>query len=86
MGCNYTPNHTTFKVWAPTACKVLLELEDLNGNVRFHSMLREDKGVWATNIYGDIVGYKYRYGVEIGGKIKLDATNCEIELMENIVE
>lgn len=70
LGCNYTSNHTTFKVWAPTACKVLLELEDPNGNVRFHSMLREDKGVWVINIYGDIVCYKYRYGVEIGGKIK----------------
>ena len=70
LGCNYNSRITRFKVWAPTAYNVILELEDLNGKVKFYTMTREDKGVWSIGINGDIEGFKYRYGVEIGGKIK----------------
>ena len=70
LGCTYNKNYSVFKVWAPTAYHVLLELEDYNGNIKYHTMIREDKGVWSVIINDDIEGYKYRYGVEIGGKIK----------------
>ncbi len=69
LGCIYTSRLTKFKVWAPTAHNVTLELEDLNGKIKYYSMIREDKGIWMINISGDIEGYKYRYGVEIGGKM-----------------
>ena len=70
LGCTYTQRLTKFKVWAPTAYHVILELEDLNGKIKYYTMIRQDKGVWVVNITGDIEGYKYRYGVDIGGKIK----------------
>jgi len=70
LGCVYNSRITRFKVWAPTAYHVILELEDLNGKIKYYTMNREDKGVWSIGINGDIEGFKYRYGVEIGGKIK----------------
>ena len=70
LGCFYSKEITSFKVWAPTAYHVLLELEDHNGNIQYYKMDREDKGVWVVKINGNIEGFKYRYGVEIGGKFK----------------
>ena len=70
LGCTYTQRLTKFKVWAPTSHQTILELEDLNGKIKFYPMIREEKGVWVVNITGDIEGYKYRYGVQIGGHLK----------------
>ena len=70
LGCSYNKEITIFKVWAPTAYHVLLELEDHNGNIQYYKMDREDKGVWVVKVNGNIEGFKYRYGVEIGGKFK----------------
>lgn len=70
LGCTYNQRLTKFKVWAPTAYHAILELEDLNGKIKYFPMIRENRGTWTINITGDIEGYKYRYGVEIGGKIR----------------
>lgn len=70
LGCTYNSRHSKFKVWAPTAYHVLLELEDFSGKIKYYTMNREEKGVWSIIVNGDVEGYKYRYGVEIGGKIK----------------
>ncbi|MDD5794446.1 MAG: type I pullulanase, partial [Clostridiales bacterium] len=76
LGCTYTKEKTTFKVWAPTASKVTLkryatgsdnaskeavEPKSL-GNVQ---MTKDDKtGVWTAVVEGDIKNTYYTYDVD----------------------
>ena len=71
LGAVYTKDKTTFKVWAPTATDVKLNLyEQGDGDnlIETIDMTAEDKGVWKAEKTGDLNGVYYTYTVKIGNK------------------
>lgn len=66
LGANYAKDKTVFKVWAPTASEMTLNLYD-NGektegeNVEQISMTLGEKGVWSVEKSGDLNGKYYTY-------------------------
>lgn len=82
LGCTYTKEATTFKVWSPEATKVTLKryatgsdgeagAKDL-GKVE---MTKGEKGVWSCTVPGDIVNTYYTYDTVVGGKTYTDAVD-----------
>lgn len=69
LGCTYTPNKTTFKVWAPTAFWIDLHLIR-NGHYHSIPMHRQEKGVFSLDVSGDLIGAKYTYMVRVNGEWK----------------
>ncbi len=67
LGPEYSPQATTFRVWAPTATQVELRLYQDPVNVHF--MQRQDRGVFALQIPGDLQGTAYTYVVHVEGRI-----------------
>lgn len=71
LGAVYTKEKTVFKVWAPTASEVSLNLyeqghgENLKETV---AMVSGEKGVWSCEKQGDLNGVYYTYSVKINGK------------------
>ncbi len=90
LGATYTPERTTFKVWAPAAKSVTLNryatgsdnetgAADL-GTVEMEKMMKDDAwtGVWQATVEGNIVNTYYTYTVttnRIGGPKKTFTTN-----------
>lgn len=73
LGCNYTPEKTTFKVWTPLASGVTLcRYERGNGGsvIEELPMSKGDKGVWSVTVNGDIVNTYYTYKVTVDGTTK----------------
>ncbi|MBQ4058476.1 MAG: type I pullulanase [Lachnospiraceae bacterium] len=73
LGCNYTPQSTTFKVWSPEASSVVLRrFRQGNGDNLIEEKVMEkgDKGVWSITINGDIVNTYYTYNVTVNGTTK----------------
>ncbi|MBO0725038.1 MAG: type I pullulanase [Blastocatellia bacterium] len=68
LGAIYTPEQTVFRVWAPTAGKVMLKLYDSpsGGRPRLLSMSRHRDGTWSTMLLGDWRGIYYTYSA--GGR------------------
>ena len=72
LGANYTSSKTTFKLWAPTAETVSVNLytsgtkgtEDLIKSV---AMTEGEKGVWSVTVDGDLNGKYYTYSVKVDG-------------------
>ncbi|MBQ4128426.1 MAG: type I pullulanase [Ruminococcus sp.] len=75
LGAIYTKESTQFKVWAPTASQVVLNLyttgsdeeegaHDL-GNYEMEKLIEGDKftGVWTTTVKGDLLNVYYTYSV-----------------------
>ncbi|MBD5135127.1 MAG: type I pullulanase [Lachnospiraceae bacterium] len=70
LGCTYTPEKTTFKVWSPEATSVVLcRFEKGNGGSAIEevAMTKGDKGVWSAVVTGDIVNTYYTYKVTVNG-------------------
>lgn len=70
LGCTYTPEKTTFKVWTPEASSVVLcRYEKGNGGsvIEEVPMTKGDKGVWSVTITGNIVNTYYTYKVTVNG-------------------
>ncbi len=68
LGCMYTPEKTTFKVWSPEASSVVLcRFEAGNGGSTISEtpMTKGDKGVWSAEVTGDIVNTYYTYKVTV---------------------
>ena len=63
LGASYSPQATDFKLWAPISEKVLLHLED-----QIISLQRQDRGVWHTQVLGDLEGKAYYYIHKVNGK------------------
>ena len=63
LGCTYYEDHSVFKVWAPTASKVILELVDRNNKElsSLHYMKRTENGVYEVNVAGNLEGKRYVY-------------------------
>ncbi|MDE6620180.1 MAG: type I pullulanase [Lachnospiraceae bacterium] len=71
LGAVYTKEKTGFKVWAPTASEVSLNLyEQGDGNnlIETIPMTLGDKGVWSCEKQGDLNGVYYTYSIKIGNK------------------
>jgi len=70
LGSTYTPEATTFKVWAPTSSKVTLKLYD-SGDVdadktaksTVDMKLDKSTGVWSVKVDGDIKNTYYTYDI-----------------------
>ncbi len=60
LGCTFTPEKTTFKVWAPTATDVELSLR-VKETCCLYKMKRQSRGVWAITIEQNLEGCPYRY-------------------------
>ncbi len=75
LGCFYTPENTTFKVWAPTSSEVILNLyatgSDLEdgakklGTYPMEKLVAETKwtGCWIVTVEGDLKDVYYTYTV-----------------------
>lgn len=75
LGATYTPESTTFKVWAPTATKIDLNLfatgsdkEEGAADLGVYSLEKEMKdgaftGVWVKKVDGDLKNVYYTYTV-----------------------
>ena len=70
LGANYTSTATTFKLWAPTASMVSLNLynNDKDPNAKltgwYHMTYDPNTGVWTITIQGDLKDYAYDYLVQ----------------------
>ena len=71
LGAIYSPEKTEFRVWAPTASEVVLNIfrEGLGGD-RLDSIRMEqsDNGTWLHVMKGDQNGIYYTYSVTVDGK------------------
>ncbi len=67
LGVNYDKNGTVFKVWAPTAYRV--DLEILNGERVIYPMFRDEHGVYERLVYEDVLHKRYQYLVSVNGEI-----------------
>ena len=63
LGASYSPQATDFKLWAPISEKVLLHLEE-----QVIPLQRQDRGVWHTQVLGDLEGKAYYYIHKVNGK------------------
>ena len=71
LGATYTPEKTTFKVWAPTATKCVLNLytkgsdeeEGADELGQYEMDYDETTGVWSTFVEGDQKNVYYTYSV-----------------------
>lgn len=71
LGAIYTKEKTSFKVWAPTASEVSLNLyEQGDGDnlIETIPMTAQDKGVWFCEKQGDLNGVYYTYSIKIGNR------------------
>ncbi|MDE7477264.1 MAG: type I pullulanase [Lachnospiraceae bacterium] len=71
LGATYTKEKTGFKVWAPTASGVTLNLYEQGEGANLTetlSMTLGDKGVWSCEKQGDLNGVYYTYSIKIGNK------------------
>lgn len=68
LGANYNKDKTIFKVWAPTAYRVLVEIEKDN-KTQMYEMTRCNSGVYEYEYQGDLHLASYLYYVEVNGKM-----------------
>ena len=69
LGATYSKKSTTFKVWAPTASEVKLQLYKTGHNDDLYqetAMTKGDKGVWTLTVEGDLNKVYYTYKVTVG--------------------
>ena len=73
LGAVYTSKQTSFKVWAPTAEKVVINFyEKGDGDCLIESadMTKQEKGIWSYEKTGDANGIYYTYSVTVDGSTK----------------
>ena len=73
LGAIWTPEGTTFRVWAPTATSVMVNLYETGDPTQPDlidqlEMTRDVKGTWVLELAGDQNGVYYTYQVEVEGK------------------
>ena len=74
LGANYSKEKTIFKVWAPTAEEVELNLYNKGSEeekssycIGTFSMRLTEKGIWTVKVEGDLHGTYYTYTVTANG-------------------
>ena len=79
LGATWTEEKTTFKVWAPTAESVKVQLyatgsDEETGSQKLstYTMTKGegDKGVWSVTVNGDLNGVYYTYLTEVNGTVE----------------
>ena len=82
LGANYTPAATTFKLWAPTAAAVTVELfatgTDAEPNAHHlgaHHLQWERDGVWSLTLSGDWKNTYYLYHLQFHNGRTADAVD-----------
>ena len=68
LGAHIQNGKTTFKVWAPTAVKVMLEIE-FEGESFCRIMKKEDRGVFSCVVDQNLDGAVYQYLVHVNGQV-----------------
>ena len=75
LGATYTPEKTTFVVWAPTAEAVTVKLyatgSDMEANAKdlgSYEMTKGANGTWTVTVEGDLNGAYYTYAVTVNGE------------------
>ncbi|HFU3729050.1 TPA: type I pullulanase [Streptococcus suis] len=63
LGASYSPQSTSFKLWAPISKQVFLVLE---GNP--HAMTKGSNGVWQVTVEGDLDSQSYHYLHKVNGE------------------
>lgn len=79
LGAVWSEKATAFRVWAPTADKVILKLyrtgnPDADDLVEQISMKKDVKGTWIAEKNGDLQGVYYTYAVTVAG-VEKEATD-----------
>lgn len=69
LGCFYTPEKTTFRIWSPTASSASLILHEKDGQKTIGMHLK-DKGVWEATVEGDLLQTPYEYEVEVNSRTR----------------
>ncbi|RWQ73209.1 type I pullulanase [Bacillus cereus] len=70
LGNTYTPQHTKFRLWAPTASEAkLVTYKNWNDKIGAEiNMQQGEKGTWTAELKGNQKGLLYTYKVKIGDK------------------
>ena len=71
LGANWTAESTTFRLWAPTASAVSVNLYDAGDggkNLGAYEMTPDVNGTWVATIGGDLNGIYYTYSVTRKGE------------------
>ncbi|MDE6357941.1 MAG: type I pullulanase, partial [Eubacteriales bacterium] len=96
LGNTYSKEKTTFKVWAPTAESVILNLyttgsdnEENAKNINNYIMTEEAKGVWAITINEDLKNLYYTYTITANGKTQetndINAKACGVNGIRSMI-
>ncbi|GAC1402968.1 MAG: type I pullulanase [Ktedonobacteraceae bacterium] len=69
LGCTYTPEATSFRLWAPTASdvQVLLYDSELGRLTRQEAMQKSEQGTWHVQVQGNIENWYYLYLLTVHG-------------------
>ena len=74
LGANWSPEQTFFRLWAPTAASVKINLY-ASGDYRENDLLEQLEmtpdvnGTWVATVEGDLNGTYYTYCVEVDGVV-----------------
>lgn len=63
LGASYSPQSTSFKLWAPISKQVFLVLEGTP-----YAMIKGSKGVWQVTVEGDLDSQSYHYLHKVNGE------------------
>lgn len=69
LGIDYSPASTTFTLWSPVAHSIDVVIHDPKGD-RHYLMIRQDKGVWQTEIKENLLHARYTYLVRVNGRYR----------------
>ncbi len=75
LGVHYTPEKTSFRVWAPPADAITLKIYDQGHEgelLETHSMKKDVQGTWLFELEGDWKDKYYTYQAKIDGTLKLE--------------
>ena len=78
LGCNYSKDRTTFKVWSPVASKIKVNIYDKGQGdnlIESYDMSRQDKGVFAVTVDKDLLNKYYTYSVTIDNLVEVSRDN-----------
>ncbi len=68
LGVTYTKHHSVFRLWAPSARMVNLQLlmHGTKDPIRTHEMKKDKDGTWVINLPGDLKGMSYTFRTMTG--------------------
>lgn len=70
LGVTYTPEQTTFRLWAPTAFEASVMIYDSwdGALIERKPMVRDVRGTWVLTVNGNCNHWYYTYGVQVGSQ------------------